>query len=72
MKSEASQSSETIAKKSYEEDPVMALLETVPNTSNREDEEEGIGQGIDNLGSVYGSIVILVTHQWTPCQLYFI
>ena len=41
----------------------MAMLYTIADTLECEDDEHQIRKGIDNLGSVWGSIVILKSLQ---------
>ena len=59
MEEEAAGSNESITDECDKEDAVVAMLETVASTSERQSNKEQIGQSVDYLSRIDGCIVIL-------------
>lgn len=59
MKQKAASAYHQIAKKSYHEDLVMLVAAAADNSPNSQCHKQQVCQRIDNLGRVYGRIVIL-------------
>ena len=60
MKGKASRSYQQVADEADEEDRVVAMFSTALQAQVAKVQKEQVGKGVDYLGSIWGSIVVLI------------
>jgi hypothetical protein len=59
MESQTPEADEHVSSKRNNKDRVMIVLEAIPQATDCKVDEEGVREGIDDLGGIRGSIVVL-------------
>jgi hypothetical protein len=59
VEKEASGADENISAEAYSKDSIMAIFQTISNTSYAQAHEQQVSKGVDNLSRVNGCIVVL-------------
>ena len=59
MKSQTPKPDEHVSRKRDDKDRVMIVLEAIPETTDCKVDEESIREGVDDLGGIWGGIVVL-------------